>query len=90
MILGEVLAYLAPSGGFAIWAERGLELGVLALYDTATARAPTVLPPMIPWWTVDKAIEQIGVGWTPRPVPDRLTTPLRRHYGPTDMVAGRR
>ena len=77
----QALVFLSQSGGMAIWADRDLELGLLALYDGSGVQAPNILPESVQWFDVHRAIEVISPAFTGGRVPGQVHDELMAHYG---------
>jgi len=77
---GQIMTFTGPSGGFGIWCERELEVGVIGLFDGRETGTPFELPSGMIWRSVEDAIQLMAPTFRDRKTPEELALSLRTHY----------
>lgn len=78
---GDVIAFASPSGAWLAWAEREMEVAVVALRDAAAVEAADRHAAGIGWLSVDEALhEVVALAFDAQTVPAELADALRANY----------
>ncbi|HET7464576.1 MAG TPA: hypothetical protein VFJ82_25265 [Longimicrobium sp.] len=76
----RVVAIASPSGGLVAWADRELEVALLALYDTAEVPAPRELPAGPGWMDARRALQVMAPAFPEQRVPTAVADALLANY----------
>jgi hypothetical protein len=76
----EVILFQPPSAAWGIWAQRNMEVAVLAVFDDSVAQSGD--PEPLAWFSATEALHQmIALKYEYQEVPQSLAATLIENYG---------